>query len=149
MEDLLWCLLAHQIVIDSGCLNDKDITELEIGRFPCLRTLAFGYRCCKHVTKLTVHSLINLERVIICSNSFTLGSSLRNKEAEFCVTQCPKLKVLKIGPLAFMEYSECILGDLPSLEEIEMGKTGAKGKCNVFQFASLELLGKGLDSPND
>lgn len=54
-----------------------------------------------------------------------------------------------IDRLAFMEYSECILGNLPSLEEIEMGKTDATGKCSVFQFASLELLGKGLDTPND
>lgn len=150
MEDLLErCLLARQIVIDSGCLNDKSITELEIGRFPFLRTLAFGYRCCTHVTKLTVHILIELERVTIGSSSFSLGSSSRNKKAEFCVTQCPKLKVLKIGRLAFMEYSECILGSLPSLEEIEMGKLNAAGDCYVFQFASLKLLGKGLDTPID
>lgn len=149
MEDLLGCLLARQIVIDSGCLNDKSITELEISGFPCLRTLAFGCRCCRYVTKLTIHVLVNLERVVIGSNSFTLGSSSRNKEAEFCLTQCPKLKVLMIDRLAFMEYSECILGNLPSLEEIEMGKTDATGKCSVFPFASLELLGKGLDTPND
>lgn len=149
MEDLLGCLLARQIVVDSGCLNDKNITELEIRGFPFLRTLAFGCRCCRYVTKLTVHVLMDLERVAIGSSSFTLGSSSKNEKAEFCVTQCPKLKVLKIGYMSFMEYSECILGDLPSLEEIEMGKADAKDNCSVFQFAPLELLGKGLDTPND
>ena len=60
-----------------------------------------------------------------------------NPNHHFYLKNCEKLRELKIGCKAFMDYSVCEIENVPSLRVIEMGEMDRES-CN-FKYASLEL----------
>ena len=61
----------------------------------------------------------------------------KNPNRRFCLKDCERLKELRIGCKAFMDYSVCEIENVPSLEVIGMGDL--KEGSASFYHASLEL----------
>ena len=83
--------------------------------------------------------LCNLERVVIGEKCFTDATSSVKLNRQFLLKDCPLIRELKIGPDSFSVYLSFVLGNLPSLEVIEMGELNRSS--NNFYYASLELKG--------
>ena len=101
-----------------------------------------GDYCFRKTEELRLIGLKELERVVIGQNSFAKYPYNADKDGidpnrHFYLKNCEKLRELKIGCKAFMDYSVCEFENVPSLEVIEMGELDEKS-CN-FWFASLEL----------
>ena len=100
-----------------------------------------GDWCFKEVEELKLIGLNALERVVIGNHSFTNGdygtADGMNPNRHFYLKNCERLRELKMGCKAFMDYSVCEIENVPSLEVIEMGELN-ESSCN-FYYASLEL----------
>lgn len=83
--------------------------------------------------------LCNLERVVIGEKCFTDATSSIKLNRQFLLKDCPLIRELKIGSKSFSVYLSFVLGNLPSLEVIEMGELNRSS--NNFYYASLQLKG--------
>ena len=100
-----------------------------------------GDSCFNRTEELRLIGLKELESVVIGNGCFTkVGYSTKdgvNPNRHFYLKNCEKLRELKIGCKAFMDYSVCEIENVPSLEVIEMGEMNEESSS--FWFASLEL----------
>ena len=124
-----------RIVVDGG-VNDPDLTELDFSRFSKLRALEIGDNCFGYVVAFNLVGLSKLNRVVIGKHCFTYHAD-NTQTCHFCVKECPKLKVLKIGPRSFPHYSVCEIEKVDALEVIEIGYLNKIS--DNFDQASLEL----------
>ena len=124
-----------RIVVDGG-VNDPDLTEVDLSRFSKLRTLEIGDNCFGFVVAFKLVGLSKLNRVIIGKHCFTYHTD-NTQTCRFCVKECPKLKVLKIGPCSFSHYSVCEIEKVDALEVMEIGYLNKIS--DNFDHASLEL----------
>ena len=76
---------------------------------------------------------------MIGEKCFTDATSSVKLNRQFLLKDCPLIRELKIGPDSFSVYLSFVLGNLPSLEVIEMGELNRSS--NNFYYASLELKG--------
>ena len=81
--------------------------------------------------------LSQLERVVIGMNSFTKNGNDYDPNRHFHLTNCERLRELKLGRYSFSDYSVCEIENVPSLEVIEIGELNEDSCC--FYYASLEL----------
>ena len=79
-----------------------------------------------------------LEQIEIGMNCFSRKSTpYMNPDRHFYLKDCPMIQELRIGSGSFVDYSVCVIQNVPSMGVIEMGSAYSEG--NNFFFASLEL----------
>ena len=100
-----------------------------------------GDWCFIETEELKLIGLKELERVVIGNNSFTKDDYNTadgiDPNRHFYLKNCERLRELKIGHHAFMDYSVCEIENVPSLEVIEMGELNEVSYN--FRYASLDL----------
>mgnify|MGYP004699980009 CR=1 FL=1 len=132
--------LVVEIVVSDRCCQEG-VRVVDLSRFVSLRELRVGDECFRKAEELKLIGLKELERVVIGQNSFAKYpySSVDgiDPNRHFYLKNCERLRELKIGHHAFMDYSVCEIENVPSLEVIEMGELNEES-CN-FWYASLEL----------
>ena len=134
--------LVVEIVVSDRCCKVEEVRVVDLSRFVSLRELRVGDWCFKRTEELKLIGLNELERVIIGNGCFTKCPYNTKKDGmdpnrHFYLKNCEKLRELKIGCKAFMDYSVCEIENVPSLEVIEMGELNEIS--SNFRFASLEL----------
>lgn len=132
-------ICVEVIVIMPNCCNEEELRVLDLRMFLSVREMRTGDDCFGNVEEVLLVGLGRLERVAIGKNSFvrTRSETQFNPNGRFCLKECPKLRVLKIGCMSFSDYSLCEMDTLASLEVIEMGELGEES--DSFFHASLEL----------
>ena len=129
------------LVFEESCCEEEDMKELDFSRFVKLRELKVGDYCFYKVEELKLIGLKALDSVEIGQNSFAKHpyntADGRDEKRHFYLKNCPKVKSLKIGYQAFMDYSVCEIESVDALEVIEMSDLNEKSSS--FWFASLEL----------
>ena len=98
--------------------------------------------CFCKTEELKLIGLHALESVVIGKSSFAKCPYDPSKDGKdpsrhFYLSSCERMKVLKIGTCSFMDYSVCVIENLPSLEMVVMGEL--KAMSGNFFWASLEL----------
>ena len=106
-------------------------TELDLSRYPKLKTLTIDSLSYENVSVTKFIGMSELESVVIGSSCFT-----EPETGQFYVKNCPKLKSLKMGRYSFSDYTVCEIENVNALEEIEIGELN---KGSNFYFASLKL----------
>ena len=101
-----------------------------------------GDKCFTETEELKLIGLNGLERVVIGKSSFGKYPYDAEKDGidpnrHFYLKDCERLRELKIGCYAFMDYSVCEIENVPSLEVIEIGELNEDS--GNFCYASLEL----------
>ena len=119
------------IVID-GFLKCGAETELDLSRYPKLKTLTIGSLSYENVNVTKFIGMSELESVVIGSSSFS-----ETENGQFYLKSCPKLKSLKIGSSSFFKYNVFEIENVDSLEEIEIGEMD--DLSGNFFYASLKL----------
>ena len=119
-DDSLFHNRAKHLIVGNNLWNDVTCTKIHPQMISGLVSLIIGNQCCVNVAGLDIVNLNQLEQVEIGSGSFTAVNCHASPRA-FHVSECPKLKVLKIGPWSFSSYTECTIKRLPALEVIEIG----------------------------
>lgn len=135
---------VEAIVVPDDSCNEDYFRGIDLSRFPNLQELSIGAYCFKYVTRLRIVGLTKLEKVTIEAYSFSEEDGyLRDYKPNNCfiVKDCPSLRELRTGNYSFIDYSSCIIENLPSLERLEIGwlspYRGTMHGC--FWYASLEL----------
>ena len=99
----------ERLVVDNGCLNEAEVTEVKMV------------------------GLHKLKTVTIETNCFVPPSFRKDSiRGHFCLKDCEQLKELKIGSYSFLRYCVFEIEKAFSLEEIDLGD-------NCFCYTSLEL----------
>ena len=119
-DDSLFHNRAKHLIVGNNVWNDVTCTTIHPQMISGLVSLIIGNQCCVNVAGLDIVNLNQLEQVEIGSGSFTAVNCHASPRA-FHVSECPKLKVLKIGPWSFSSYTECTIKRLPALGVIEIG----------------------------
>ena len=106
-------------------------TELDLSRYPLLKTLLVYDFSYKNVNVTKLIGMSELEIVVIGGHSFsgTIGS--------LYVKNCPKLKYLVIDYGSFTNYRVIEIENVDALEVIGIGDPDKP--YSTFQYASLEL----------
>ena len=132
-------ICVEVIVIMPNCCNEDELRVLDLRMFLSVREMRTGDDCFGNVEVVLLIGLGMLERVAIGKNCFMGAKSETrfNSCRRFCLKECPKLRVLKIGCISFSDYSLCEMDTLASLEVIEMGELDEES--DHFFHASLEL----------
>ena len=119
-DDSLFHNRAKHLIVGNNLWNDVTCIKLHPQMISGLVSLIIGNQCCVNVAGLDIVNLNQLEQIEIGSGSFTAVNCHASPRA-FHVSECPKLKVLKIGPWSFSSYTECTIKRLPALGVIEIG----------------------------
>ena len=130
---------TESIIMENDSCNDYDFTELDLSRFTNLTSLIIGDRCFGSVTTMNITGMQHLETITIGMDSF---SSYGESDYSFSVTNCSSLKELKIGPSSFSEWNYIEIGDVPSLEVLEIGYLHYNGGA-FYWGTQFELKGNG------
>ena len=130
-----------ELVIAAKCCNEKEVKEVDLGRFVSLKVFEVGDYCFAFVNEVKLIGMNQLERMVIGKNSFTKKKNDRPRSIiptrHFYLKNCKRLRELKIGRYSFSDYSVCEIENVPSLEVIEMGELNEVSRN--FYYASLEL----------
>ena len=123
-----------ELVIGNWKCNDARITELDLSKYPMLKSVTIGSDSFMYVNEVKMIGMSELKSVEIGMNSFTRCKNdfCSNSERRFYLKDCPKLKSLKVRDYAFSDYSTFVLESVDALEEMEMG-------IRVFNYASFVL----------
>ena len=114
-------------------------TELDLSRYPKLKTLTIDSISFKNVNVTKFIGMNELESVEIGSSCFT-----EPETGQFYVKNCPKLKSLKMDSYSFSKYNVFEIENVDSLEEIEIGsscfsETGQFYVKNCPKLKSLKI----------
>ena len=111
------------IVIDSNKCNEESVTVLDLSKYPKLKSVTIGDESFMYVNEVKITGLDELESVVIGNNSFTMmkNSFGNNSTRAFLLSNCPKMKSLKIGDYSFSDYSSFLTQGIPSAETIQIG----------------------------
>ena len=133
--------LVVEIVVSDSCCQVEEVRVVDLSRFVSLRELRVGDWCFNKTEELRLIGLKELERVVIGKLSFAKypysSDDGIDPNRHFYLKNCERLRELKIGHHAFMDYSVCEIENVPSLEVIEMGELNEWS--DNFWCASLEL----------
>ena len=127
------------LVIGSSVCPFANVTVLDLGVYPRLKSLRIGNNGFDYVEEVKLIGLNELESVEIGMNCFTKkkNSYGNDPNRHFYLKNCPKLKSLKMGRYSFSDYSVIEIENVVALEVIEMGEYD-EDSYN-FYYASLEL----------
>ena len=111
-------ICVEVIVIMPNCCNEEELRVLDLRMFLSVREMRTGDDCFGNVEEVLLIGLGKLERVAVGKNCFMGAKSETqfNPNGRFCLKECPKLRVLKIGCMSFSDYSLCEMDTLASLE---------------------------------
>ena len=131
-----------KLVVPNNRCNNEEIDLLDFSLFSRLKSIEIGDGCFANVNEVKLIGLSKLKRVVIGENSFTKSKngSGSDPNRHFYLTDCERLKELKIGRYSFSDYSLIEIEDVDRLEVIEMGDLN-EDSAN-FYSASLELKGE-------
>ena len=126
------------LVIGSYVCPFENVTELDLSKYPKLKTLKIGHNSFRYVKELKLIGLNDLERVVVGKSSFVKEdwSALRS-DGHLYLKDCPKLRELKMGRESFYDYAVIEI-DNCGMEVIEMGALNEKS-WNFQSGSSLEL----------
>ena len=96
------------------CRTYMSTNKFILGYLPNLKTINIGDNCWKTTKTFKLDSLDLLESVVIGKKSF-LGEQVGSS---YQITNCPKLKSIRIGITSFRNYESFELNNLPSLQSI-------------------------------
>ena len=117
--------LVVEIVVSDSCCQVEEVRVVDLSRFVSLRELRVGDWCFNRTEELRLIGLKELERVVIGNSCFTRDGYSTDDGMDpnhhFYLKNCERLRELKMGCKAFMDYSVCEIENVPSLEVIEMG----------------------------
>ena len=135
-------ICVEVIVIMPNCCNEGELRVLDLRMFLNVREMRMGDDCFGNVEEVLLTGLGELERVVVGKNCFMGAKSETqfNPNGRFCLKECPKLRVLKIGCMSFSDYSLCEMDSLASLEVIDIGNLNEKS--DNFRYALLKLRSK-------
>lgn len=134
-------LMVSELVVNSKCCNESDLTEFNLSRFVNLKSVEVGDECFMSVEKVNVIGLSRLERVIVGKKSFTAkkkGRPKENKNREFHLVDCESVIELVIGCFSFSDYSVCHLRNLNGLKSISIGD---RYESYCFYYSDCHLIG--------
>lgn len=130
-----------ELVIGNWKCNDARITELDLSKYPMLKSVTIGSDSFMYVNEVKMIGMSELKSVVIGMNSFTRCKNTYevtpNPNRYFHLKDCPKLKSLEIDRYSFSDYTVCGIENVDALEVLEIGKLGKYSEN--FQYASLEL----------
>ena len=125
---------SAELKIPDGYFNDMSIITFNISSNGDLKRIEIGNNCFGKVRVLELDGLSELESVVIGQQSFRI-SEYKRSDGSYRIVNCPKLKSIQIGKVAFYDYHSFELNNLPSLQSIDIGR-----EC--FQYApSFSLTG--------
>ena len=103
-------------------------TEFILKRLPSLKTIVVEDECFLKTRTFEIEGLEELESIVIGSWSFTnvynyneIVDSQRT-DGNYTISNCPKLKSIRIGDVSFGDYHFFVMTNLPSIESIDIGK---------------------------
>ena len=111
---------TNSLIIPNGYFNGDDITTFNISNNGVLKRIMIGVYCFENVRVFELDELSELESVVIGGNGFWIGGSERS-DGSYRIVNCPKLKSIQIGKVAFRDYHSFELNNLPSLQSIDIG----------------------------
>ena len=133
--------LVVEIVVSDSCCQEG-VRVVDLSGCVNLRELRVGDYCFRETEELRLIGLNALERVVIGKSSFAKypysTDDGMDPNRHFYLKNCERLRELKIGCKAFMDYSVCEIESVPSLEVIEMGELN-EVSCNFWFASMLEL----------
>ena len=133
--------LVVEIVVSDSCCQEG-VRVVDLSGCVNLRELRMGHDCFEMTEELKLIGLKELERVVIGNGCFTKGgystADGMNPNHHFYLKNCERLRKLKMGCKAFMDYSVCEIENVPSLEVIEMGELN-EVSANFWFASMLEL----------
>ena len=111
------------LTISSNKCNEESVTVLDLSKYPKLKSVTIGDESFMYVNEVIITGLNELESVVIGNNSFTMmkNSFGNNSTRAFLLSNCPKMKSLKIGDYSFSDYSAFLTQGIPSAETIQIG----------------------------
>ena len=136
-----------ELVIPSNCCNETDFSLFDVSGLKQLKSIEIGDNCFENVNEVKLIVLRELERVVIGQKCFTKKKddspmSSLNPYRHFCLRDCERITLLKIGRYSFADYSVCEIANTNALEVIDIGDLDPDHKCWNFYYASLELKGE-------
>ena len=147
-DEMVWSDVESLSILSNTC-NEESVIELDLSKYPKLKSVSIGDECFMYVDEVKLIRLGKLESVCIGSKSLTRIKSDDDVDKEkdlwdqidhnrrFYLKNCPKLRELRIGPWSFLDYSVIEIENVDALEVIEMGELNEKSWN--FYWASLEL----------
>ena len=119
-------------MIDQFSCGSESVTELDLSRYPKLKTLRIGDYSFVYVNVTKLIGMSELESVVIGKLGFY------RYFGTFYLKDCPKLKSLRIGSGSFQLYLLMEIENVDALEVIEIGESVGVFPC--FQYiVALEL----------
>lgn len=120
------------IIIDSNCMNSKNITRLSFEKFSNLELIRIKSFSFSYTSTLLIDSLQKLKCVIIEDWCFK-----SNLESSSCfLINCPSLQEIDIGNHSMEDYSMFTLNNLPSLRVLHIEGYCFR-KCPAFILDSI------------
>ena len=136
-DEMVWSDVESLSILSNTC-NEESVIELDLSKYPKLKSVTIGDECFMYVDEVKLIGLSELESVEIGMNSFTKkkNSTKNDPNRHFYLKNCPKLKSLKVGRYSFSDYTVIEIENC-GLEVIETGELNEKSWN--FYWASLEL----------
>ena len=116
-------LIPHQLLVESINVLDQNTdlyVEILLRKLPNLKSINVGEVSLNRTRVFALFKLKSLETLRIGLRSFYLSDQERS-DGLFHIADCPKLTLIQIDNLAFTDYKEMTLENLPSLESIYLG----------------------------
>ena len=147
-DEMVWSDVESLFILSNTC-NEESVIELDLSKYPKLKSVTIGDECFMYVDEVKLIGLSELESVEIGSQSLTRIRSEDDMDKEkdlrdqighnrhFYLKNCPKLKSLKFGRWSCLDYSVIEIENVDALEVIEIGDLDEDSYC--FYYASLEL----------
>ena len=133
---------VESLSIGDYCCNGQEWKALKLDCLSQIQELIVGNFSFQHVDTVVIVGLQELESVTFGSCCFATRElqDVRNPNARFCFTDCPRVKHLSIGRYTFTNYGQCSISNNPRLEAITMGDVNRPSRN--FTYCSLELRGR-------
>ena len=103
-----------RVIVSSNCGNDASLVLMDMSRFIYLKELIIGDNCFSNVGEFVLNNSTLLEKIVIGSNSFGLGTG------EFHLLNLPLLRELTVGSNSFTSYSSFVLDAIPLLSSVSI-----------------------------
>ena len=140
--DVSWHSGIEELILEENCCSRGfPCSTLDLRFMPRLRIINTKDYCFSNVKVVNLVGMKNLESIETGMMCFTTVMVNRaSPDNRFYLKDCPKLKVLSLGPLCCEYYTVCEMENLPSLEKIEMKGETAPRNCISFPYTkSFEL----------
>ncbi|KAK8814714.1 hypothetical protein WA556_006753 [Blastocystis sp. ATCC 50177/Nand II] len=131
----------EELTFSANCCNEPDLKEVSFRCFTHLRSLTIRDNSFKHPKRVVFQHMNCLESVTVGRNCFKETEAGFDKlERAFVCSDNPSLKSIRVGCFSFPEFSQCIIHNLPRLEEIRFGEGSDHALCFYWSDCMLRDL---------